>query len=235
MQLSVIIPCLNEQSTIVRCLQSLSDLRRAGVEVIVVDGGSVDRTVELASPLCDRLIASRAGRALQMNAGAQQAMGRQLLFLHADTVLPADIHDWLETVKLQQPAWGFFPVRLSGEQWGLHIIGRMMSWRSRLTSVATGDQCQFVRRSLFQALGGYAPIALMEDIEFSKRLRRHAPPAIWRSPVITSGRLWQQRGVLQTVARMWWLRLAYCLGVPPQTLHRWYYGDGIDSAGRCGG
>lgn len=235
MLLSIIIPCLDEQQCIGNCLQPLQSLRGVAVEIIVVDGGSRDHTAELAAPLCDKLIVTGAGRGLQMNAGAQRAMGSYLLFLHADTRPPVDIADWLRWVQVQQPAWGFFPVRLSGSHWGLKMIGSMMNWRSRLTSVATGDQGQFVCRRLFQALGGYAPIALMEDIEFSKRLRRHAKPVIWRSPVVTSGRRWQQQGMLHTVIRMWWLRLAYCLGVSPQTLHRWYYGDPAGGVGRWRG
>lgn len=222
--LSIVIPCRNEAASIEHYLVSLQSLRQAGVEIILVDGGSSDKTCELAASLVDQLISTEPGRAQQMNCGAAQARGEWLLFLHCDTLLPDDIDKWREQLTVVKDDWGFFTLRLSGSHYLLRIIERAINIRSRLSSVASGDQGQFVRRSVFEMLQGFAAIPLMEDIELSKRLRKRSAPFIWRKPVLTSSRRWQQHGYLKTVALMWYLRLAYFIGVSPQRLHRIYYG-----------
>lgn len=221
MKLSIIIPTLNEAAIIRGSLMALSKLRAAGHEVIVADGGSQDHTLELAQPLADRIIQCPAGRAGQMNASAKAAHGDVLVFLHADTLLPLNADSLIiNGLKQSGNGWGRFDVRLAGRRPMLRIIELMMNWRSRLTSIATGDQCLFIRRALFDTIGGYPDIALMEDIAISKLLKRHGQPLCIRQKVITSSRRWEQRGMLRTILLMWRLRLGYALGVDPQRLAR---------------
>ena len=217
-RLSVIVPALNEAPGIGAALRARAPLRARGHEVIVVDGGSEDRTREIAAPLCDRLVVAQRGRAGQMNAGAQAARGDALVFLHADTRLPPDADREILN-SLQLHGWGRFDVRIEGRHWLLPVIAAAMSLRSRLTGIATGDQAIFVRR---EAFAGFPDIALMEDVAFSTAMKRRGPPACLRSRVLTSGRRWESRGVLRTVALMWRLRLLYFLGARAEALARRY-------------
>ena len=216
--ISIIIPALNEAQGIGAALQALAPLRARGHEVIIVDGGSEDRTREIAAPLCDRLIVAQRGRAVQMNAGARAAHGDALVFLHADTRLPEDADKEIVGC-LGKHLWGRFDVAIEGRHWLLPVIARAMNLRSRLTGIATGDQAIFVRR---EAFAGFPDIALMEDVAFSKAMKRRGPPACLHSRVLTSGRRWVSRGVLRTVALMWRLRLLYFLGARPEALARRY-------------
>ena len=216
-RLSVVVPALNEAARIHAALEALAPLRARGHEVIVVDGGSEDATMELALPLATQVIKAARGRALQMNAGARAARGDAFIFLHADTCLPARA-DELVLRALEHAAWGRFDVRITGRA-ALTIVAAMMNIRSRLTGVATGDQAIFVRRDAFP---GFPEIALMEDIALSRELKRRGRPACLRERVRTSGRRWEARGVLRTIFLMWRLRLLYALGVPPQRLAREY-------------
>ncbi len=225
MQLSIVVPVLDEAPRIAAALERLRPLRDRGHEVIVVDGGSSDATARLAAPLCDRLLTSARGRAVQMNAGAQAARGEVLLFLHADTQLPPDAdRAILDGMIGAAASWGRFDARIEGRHPLLRVIGSMMNLRSRLTGICTGDQCIFVASALFRRCGGFPPIELMEDIAMSARLRRVLPPLCLAGPVITSGRRWERHGVWRTVLLMWWLRLRYFLGARPADLHRAYYG-----------
>jgi rSAM/selenodomain-associated transferase 2 len=217
-KLSVVVPALNEAAGIERCLRALAPLRGRGHEVIVADGGSDDGTPQLAAPLADRVVAARRGRALQMNAGAAAASGDALLFLHADTILPADA-DRAVLAALASHAWGRFDVSIDSRDARLALVGFCMNWRSRLTGIATGDQAIFVRRAEFP---GFPAIALMEDVEFSKRMKRVSPPACLRARAATSARRWERRGVVRTVLHMWRLRLQYWLGADPAELARRY-------------
>lgn len=219
LQLSIVIPVLNEGTEITSCLQCLQGLRRAGVELIVVDGGSMDDSMERATAWADVVISSPRGRSLQMNAGAAEARGNYLLFLHSDTRLPVEF----SSLWLSGHDWGFFPVKLSGAGWVFRVIERAMSCRARLSGIGTGDQALFVRRDRFNQLGGFAAIPLMEDVEICRRLKALCPPRVLPSPVETSVRRWQQRGIVNTVLQMWWLRLAFFLGVSPARLARQYY------------
>lgn len=222
MRLSIIVPVRNEATGIVAALKPLQPLR-GELEIILVDGGSTDETVALATPLVDRLIHSAPGRATQMNAGAAVASGNWLLFLHADTRLPDGFISLLPAPGSPH-RWGRFDVALSPSSPLLAVVAWLMNWRSRLTAVCTGDQAIFVERSLFEQLGGYAPIALMEDIELSKRLRHHCKPLCLSERLTTSSRRWQQYGTLRTIALMWQLRLRYWLGADPADLARRYSG-----------
>jgi len=217
-RLSIIVPVLDEAARIRRALELLAPLRARGHEVIVVDGGSGDGSRELAAPLADRVIQAPRGRARQMNAGAAAASGDALLFLHADTCLPEGA-DALIFRSLEKYAWGRFDVRIESPHPMLRMVGFAMNLRSRLTGIATGDQAMFVRRDAFH---GFPEIALMEDIAFSKAMKRQSPPACLRERAVTSGRRWEQHGVLRTILLMWRLRLAYFLGAAPDELARRY-------------
>lgn len=224
-KVSIIIPVLNEASRIGGTLAALMPLRlRGGHEVIVVDGGSDDGTAELAKNGSDRVIHSEPGRASQMNAGAAEASGHILVFLHADTRLPQDALDQLTAFSRSHWDWGRFDVRLSGNRPLFRLIGFMINLRSRLTGICTGDQAQFVRRALFEKLGGFPKIPLMEDVALSKRLKRHSRPCCIRSPVTTDSRRWEKHGPWRTIWLMWRLRWDYWRGVTPDVLVRRYYG-----------
>ncbi len=216
--LSVILPVLNEAETVTRQLLALRVFRERGAELVLVDGGSSDGTPALAAPGVDQLIESARGRATQMNAGAVASQGRVLLFLHADTALPAAADDLIRRAVTTGASWGRFDVRIDGRQPLLRVVERMMNWRSRLTGIATGDQAIFVRREVFETVGGYPELPLMEDIALSKRLKRLARPACLRQRVVTSARRWQRHGVLRTILLMWCLRARYFLGADPQQL-----------------
>ena len=217
--LSVVIPCLNEAGGIVAALDRLQPLRRRGVEVIVVDGGSGDGSGALAVSLADRVLSAPRGRASQMNAGANVAHGPVLLFLHADCALPAD-GDRLILGGLQASGkrWGRFDVSLAGAHPLLKIIAFMMNWRSRLTGIATGDQGLFMTRGLFADAGGFPAIALMEDIALSRSLKTCGAPLCLRARITASGRRWERHGVLRTILLMWRLRFAYFRGAEPADL-----------------
>jgi rSAM/selenodomain-associated transferase 2 len=217
-KISIVIPTLNEAQRIDACLEALAPLRSRGHELILADGGSSDGTVERAAGRCDRLVAAPRGRAFQMNAGAAHATGGALLFLHADTRLPAHA-DSLVAAALEVRLWGRFDVEIEGRHPALKIVAFAMNLRSRLTGIATGDQAIFVRREAFD---GFPEIALMEDVAFSRSMKRRGPPACLRGRVSTSGRRWESRGVLRTVLLMWRLRLLYSLGAPPERLARLY-------------
>ena len=222
-KLSIIMPVLNEGDGIAAALDALADLRATGAEVIVVDGGSRDATVQQAELRADQVILAPRGRALQMNAGAERASGDVLLFLHADTRLPAEADRIvLNGLERSRRAWGRFDVEIEGCSPLLPVVARLMGLRSRLTGIATGDQAIFVRRQAFQAVGGFPAIALMEDIALCKRLKRLGRPLCLRACVTTAGRRWEKNGVLSTILLMWRLRLAYFFGADPKELARQY-------------
>lgn len=221
--LSIVVPVLNEAAGIAGTLEALAPLRARGAEVIVVDGGSRDATVAIATPLADRVIDGPQGRARQMNAGAQQASAARLLFLHADTRLPEHADALVVAALDAHPlAWGRFDVVIEGRSRMLPVIAALMNRRSRWTGIATGDQAMFMTRAAFEAAGGFPDQPLMEDIELSKRLKRLRAPACLRERVTTSGRRWEQRGVWRTIVLMWRLRLLYALGVSADRLAPWY-------------
>jgi len=220
--LSVIVPMLNEAATIASTLDALRRGAR-DAEIVVVDGGSIDASVAIARPLCDVLISAARGRALQMNAGARASHGDALVFVHADTIVPttfaADI-----AAALSDPAvnGGRFDVELDASALPYRIIGAMISLRSRISRTGTGDQAIFVRRDVFDRIGGFPELELCEDLEFSRRLKRAGRVACLRTRVTTSARRWNRDGVARTVVRMWMIRAMYLMGVPPDRLKRMY-------------
>jgi rSAM/selenodomain-associated transferase 2 len=217
--LSIIVPCLDEAADIADALSALAPLRAQGAEVIVVDGGSRDDTMERARPLADRVMATSRGRATQMNAGAARAQGEMLLFLHADTRLPEAADALIiDGLNRSRRGWGRFDVTIAGRHPLLRVVERLMNLRSRLTGIATGDQAIFVNRSLFTAAGGYPEIPVMEDVALCKRLKRFGPPLCLKHHLTTSGRRWERHGVVRTITLMWMLRLAYWLGADPGKL-----------------
>lgn len=229
--ISVIIPTLNEERTIAATLAHTASL--GFDEIIVVDGGSLDQTPVLVesyrrspqapaqSPV--RLVTAPPGRARQMNEGAKASGGEILLFLHADTQLPRDATTVInKALADQRMVGGRFDVRFDRpSMWGT-IISSMMNWRSRLSGLATGDQALFVRRPIFEQMGGFADMPLMEDLEFSGRLKRAGTTAALTATVTTSFRRWEQHGPLRTILLMWTLRFLYWIGISPSHLAKWY-------------
>jgi rSAM/selenodomain-associated transferase 2 len=221
--ISIIVPARNEATTIVDALTELQSWRQLGHEVIVVDGQSTDNTVKLAYPLCDTLIRSHPGRALQMNVGANAASGDLFLFLHADSILPTTaLTELSELANGSHNVWGRFDVRFDTTSFPYKCIATLMNWRSRITGVATGDQAIFISRTLFNDGGGFPNIALMEDIAMSTQLRGDQDPICLRSKVTTSARRWQTQGLVRTIVTMWCLRLAFFFGVSPVRLREIY-------------
>ena len=219
--LSIIIPVLNEAECLDESLTRLfEDPWIAGnCEVIICDGGSRDDSLAIAHRYPCRIVHSAAGRALQMNKGAEIAQGLQLLFLHADSVLPANLGEQFPA----EAAWGYFHLRLDDKADVYRIIESAINLRSRATRIAGGDQGLFFTRDFFYKLGSFPLIPLMEDVAICKSARRQAKPLMITSPIQSSSRRWQNNGVLKTILLMWSLRLAYWLGVDPGRLHRIYY------------
>ena len=225
-RISIIVPVLNEAQGISESLAALAPLRARGHEVIVVDGGSSDKTPDLARRAADRVVSAPRGRASQMNAGAALARGEVLVFLHADTRLPEGAGERiLQGLAASGRAWGRFDVRIEGASVFLPVIAFFMNQRSRATGIATGDQAIFVRREAFRRAGGFPPLELMEDIALTRSLKRVSRPLCLAEKAVTSGRRWERHGVLRTVFLMGWLRLAFFFGAAPAKLARLYDGE----------
>ncbi|KHF24760.1 TIGR04283 family arsenosugar biosynthesis glycosyltransferase [Solemya velum gill symbiont] len=221
--ISIIIPALNEAETIEQTLSCLQMMRGRNCEVILVDGGSNDATMDLAGPLADRILTCEKGRANQLEHGVKHSTAPLIWFLHADTRVPENTDEVIEiALEKQDATWGRFNVRLDGRHPLFRIIEKMMNYRSCITGICTGDQGIFVRRDTLEAIGGVPRQALMEDIELSKRLKTTASPLCMKQVLVTSSRRWQEKGVIRTVLLMWYLRAAYAFGVPAGKLARLY-------------
>lgn len=221
--ISIIVPMLNEIEQLPELMAHLQACHRRGCEVLLVDGGSDDGSADVAEAIGFTVVRSAQGRACQMNAGAAQAKGEILVFLHADTRLPPDA-DQLIVAALtpQNTVWGRFDVKITGGALMLKIIGWFMNCRSRLTGIATGDQTIFVKSAVFEAVEGFPEQPLMEDIALSGRLRRLYRPVCLKQSVTTSGRRWLSHGIWRTIWTMWALRWAYWRGVPAECLAQKY-------------
>ncbi len=221
-KISIIIPVLNEAATITTTCHRIQNT--PGVEILVVDGGSTDATVELATQCGVKVIqSSQMGRAKQMNLGASFATGDILLFLHADTRLPQGYADLVRSSLAQpQSIAGAFQLAIDSPASSVRLVEMMVNLRSRLFSLPYGDQAIFLKASVFQELGGFSPLPIMEDFEFVQRLKRQGKITIIPAYVLTSSRRWQQLGVLRTTLINQAIIIGYFLGVPPQQLLRWY-------------
>jgi rSAM/selenodomain-associated transferase 2 len=220
-KISIIIPVLNEEKNLPDILNTLQVFRDLNHEVIVVDGSSVDNSLVIANDGADVVIVSKPGRATQMNHGAAVATGDVFLFLHADTVLPANAVNLI--LSLQGDCfWGFFNLRLSSQKSIFRLIEWMINRRSRWSSIATGDQSIFIERKLFDRVNGFPEIRLMEDVAISRSLKNIIAPVCLKSKVVTSSRRWENNGIASTVLLMWKLRLFYFFGVSPERLSQLY-------------
>lgn len=221
MLVSIIIPVLNEENSIKELLQQLQAYRQQGHEVIVVDGGSHDNTRSVADSLSDKVITSKAGRALQMNIGATQSRHEILWFLHADTLIPEYAIEQIQQA-LNKSDWGRFNVKLSGSHILFRIIETMMNVRSCVSGIATGDQGIFVKRKVFGQVNEYSNIPLMEDVDLSRKLKKSSKPVCLKYTLITSSRRWEKNGISSTILLMWKLRFLYWIGISPEHLARQY-------------
>lgn len=222
MKLTAIVPMLNEERAIEATLEAL---RRgaADAEIIVVDGGSSDRSVALARARCDRVIVSARGRARQMNVGASAAAGDALVFVHADTLVGDGFaRDIAAVMANPEVIGGRFDIAFDEYGGGLRMVAAMINLRSRMMRSATGDQAIFVRRDAFFRLGGFAEIELCEDVDFVRRMKRLGRLACLRATVQTSSRRWRRFGVGRTIFRMWLIKTLYLAGASPAWLKRHY-------------
>ncbi len=217
-KLSIIIPVFNEAENIAATLA-----RTNNVEVIVVDGGSQDNTVEITQALGVKVVRSNtANRAQQMNTGAQAATGEILLFLHADTRLPPQFETMVEREIATNIAAGAFALQIDGCLWGLRLVEIGVNMRSRIFALPYGDQAIFLNAKLFYELGGFADLPIMEDFELICRLKRHGRITIIPTPVTTSSRRWQKLGIIQTTLINQVAIIAYLIGVSPSKIAAWY-------------
>ena len=223
-RIGVVVITLNEAPVVGRCLERLRQAAAADgeVEIVVADGGSTDGTAAIAGRYV-RVVGAPPGRAAGLNAGAAAATADILVFLHADTTLPPGAFTLIRQA-LRDPAvvGGRFRVSLDNPALPFRVIAASINLRDRLLGGFTGDQAVFVRAPVFRRLGGYAPLPLMEDLDFADRLRRQGRVVRLPQAVVTAARRWEQHGVLRTILRMWTLRLLYRASVPPRYLARHY-------------
>ncbi len=219
--ISIIVPVLNEEQIIKDFLKQLS-LLSGNFEVIVVDGGSTDQTVQAVSSFA-KVICTNTGRANQMNQGAKVAKGDIFLFLHADTFLPSRAIEAIEkALSNQNIIGGRFKIFLDNKRLIYKIIALGINFRDRITSGFTGDQAIFVRKKVFEEMGGFKDFPIMEDLDFARRLKRFGKVVRIPLKVTSSARRWEKKGVLKTIILMWFIRLSYLLGIPPEKLKRFY-------------
>lgn len=225
-KISIIIPALNEEVALRQNLPKLQAYRDRGHEIILVDGGSHDQSLAVARPMVDRFIQTVKGRAHQMNEGADVAKNDILLFLHADTGLPDTADNLImQALDSGKHRWGRFNVSFSSNKLIFKVISNAMNMRSALSGIATGDQAIFVNKIVFEDVGLFDRIPLMEDVALSKKLLKHSRPCCLKETVQTSSRRWENKGIYKTIFLMWRLRLAYFFGVRPEKLADQYYPD----------
>lgn len=219
--ISVVIPTLNEEVRIAKTIASAA--REPGVEIVVADGGSRDRTVQIARQHGALTLSVSPGRARQMNAGANIARGEYLLFLHADTSLPtnftAPIYRLLASPDIVA---GAFRLGINGNKIGFRCVEIAANWRTRYLQLPYGDQGLFLRAQLFFELGGYSDLPIMEDYHLVRRLTREGRIALASETVSTSSRRWEQFGIIQTTLLNQVIVFGYLMGVSPCRLRKWY-------------
>ena len=216
--LCIVVPVLDEAPNLAACLRALQPLRQRGVPVVVVDGGSSDESLAIARGLADLAFVAPQERARQMNAGAATCTADIFMVLHADTRLPRDADTLVQRATQGRRPWGRFDVAIDSARPVMRIVERLMNRRSRWTGIATGDQAIFVRKDLFDQIGGIPDQPQMEDVALSARLKRHGPPACLRERVTTSARRWARLGPWRTIVLKWRLRAAYFFGADPAKL-----------------
>ncbi|MEH1910802.1 MAG: TIGR04283 family arsenosugar biosynthesis glycosyltransferase [Nostoc sp.] len=220
-RISIIIPTLNEAGNIKEAIATTQP--SINIEVIIVDAGSKDGTLEIAQSLDIKVISSSPGRAVQMNAGAVAASGDILLFLHADSRLPTGFDEMIRTV-LQQPGIvaGAFNLRIDASLLSLRWVEWGVNARSHFCQMPYGDQAIFLTKAVFQQIGGFPELPIMEDFELIRRLKRIGHIVIISTPVVTSARRWLQKGVFKTTLLNQIVIIAYLLGISPKRICRWY-------------
>ena len=223
-KISFVMPTYNEGAQLTQTLTYLRNQMDEQCELIIADGSSSDGTTVIAKKFTDKVLTCDKGRGQQQRQGAYHATGEIIVFLHADTRLPKKVLSLLRSKCTQKKCWGRFNVRITGKSFWLKVIATLMNARSCVSNIATGDQAIFVTRSLYSEINGMPNIPLMEDIEFSRRLKQHTKSICMHECAETSGRRWQKNGIARTVILMWSLRLAYYLGASPVRLAKIYYG-----------
>lgn len=219
--ISIIIPALNEEENLETCLRNL--LAVPELEIIVADGNSRDRTASLAKDLGVRVVASRPGRARQMNAGAAAASGDILLFLHADTDLPAGFEPIVrQALSEQQVAAGAFRLKIAAPGRAFRFVELLANLRSRLLGMPYGDQALFLTAERFADLGGFADLPIMEDFELLRRLKKCGRIRILSLAATTSARRWRRLGLFRTFLINQLIITGYLAGISPHRLARWY-------------
>jgi len=218
LSVAAIVPVLNESALLPDMIERF---RHIDVdELVYADGGSTDGTREQLQAAGVRWVSSRSGRSAQMNCGAAECTSDILLFIHVDTAVSSShIEAVRKSMRDRGMAGGRFDVQLSGAHPAFRIIESMINLRSRLSRISTGDQAMFVRRDVFERLGGFPDQPLLEDVAFSRLLKRAGNIACLRQRVETSSRRWEEYGIVRTILLMWWLRLRFWLGAAPARLH----------------
>ncbi|MGH7573016.1 MAG: TIGR04283 family arsenosugar biosynthesis glycosyltransferase [Gemmatimonadota bacterium] len=223
---SVVVPTWNEARRLPVLLDALERCSPPPIEVIVADGGSSDDTADVAAGRA-RLVAAPRGRASQQNAGARASDGRVLWFLHADSIPPADAVAQVRSALDRGAPGGCFRITFPDDERRCHrwlgTIAAGVNARTRVTRKGTGDQGLFVRRDVFERMGGFPSWPLFEDVALAGGLARHGRPAVCPGPLVTSARRWMRQGVVRTMLRMWALRAGFLLGVTPERLARHWH------------
>lgn len=219
-KISLVVPVFNEEKLLPEQCKKYRLLQKQGVEVVIVDGGSTDSSIDIIKKNKLTLLQSSCGRAWQMNVGADYCSGSSVLFLHVDSDVPGNFLEYLDIIS--QAPWGFFYLTLSNTNWIFRLVSSGINFRSNVYKVATGDQGIFVRADIFKETGGFRNIELMEDIDLTRRLKKYYNPLIIPEKIVSSARRWESRGVIKTAFLMWFLQLAFKVGVSPKRLLRWY-------------
>jgi len=222
--ISFVIPTLNESDSLNLQRTNLAALIHEGYEIIVIDGGSQDDTISIAQHIGCKCIETKASRGYQLHVGAKACSHEIIIFLHADTGLTVRaVKNAQQALQANNKHWGRFNVSFTNEDLVFKVIAWFMNLRSCLTAIVTGDQALFMLKEVYFSTGGFSDIPLMEDIEFSKRLKRHSRPVCLNDSVVTSSRKWERNGILNTILSMWRFRIMYYFGTSPDKLARLYY------------